>query len=106
MPSPPPPKKPASGDAKDLVIKRAKRRDRHHVMKIVSKNAGQIPYMSKTLRRDDGFMLKLVQADPRVINFLDNKLMLKAIKLDVGVLAYISPSRLTLRPITSSGRKL
>ena len=89
-PPPPPPKKPASGDAKHLVIERAKRMDRDHVTKIVSKNVGQIPYMSKTLRRNKDFMLELVQANPRAINFLDNKLMLKAIKRDVGVLAYIS----------------
>ena len=91
MPSPPPQKRP-SGDAKHLVIDRARRLHKHHVKEIVRQNASQIPYMSKKLRRDDDFMLELVQANPKAINFLDNKLMLKAIKVDVGVLAHISPN--------------
>lgn len=47
--------------------------------------------MSKTLRRDDDFMLELVEANPDAINFLHPKLMVQAIKKDVEVLAHISP---------------
>lgn len=91
MPSPPPQKRP-SGDVKHLVIDRARRQHNPHVKEIVRQIASEITSMSKKLRRDDDFMLELVQANPRVINFLDDKLMLEAIKVDVGVLAHISPN--------------
>jgi hypothetical protein len=91
MPSPPP-QKPPSGDAKHLVIDRARRQHKPYVKEIVRQIASEITSMSKKLRRDDDFMLELVEANPKVINFLDDKLMLKAIKLDVGVLAHISPN--------------
>lgn len=91
MPSPPP-QKPPSGDAKHPAIERARRLHKPHVKEIVRQNVSQILKMSKELRRDDDFMLELVHANPKTINFLDNKLMLKAIKLDVGVIAHISPN--------------
>lgn len=91
MPSPPPQKRP-SGDAKHLVVKWDRRAHKAHVKKIVREDVFRIRYMSKTLRRDEDFMLELVQENPCAINFLDNKLMLKAIKADVGVLAHISPN--------------
>lgn len=53
--------------------------------------------MSKTLRRDDAFMLELVHANPEAIKFVHPKLtqrvefMLAAMKVDVRVLAHISP---------------
>lgn len=52
--------------------------------------------MSKTLRRDDAFMLELLQANPEAIKFVHPKLtrraefMLEALKVDVKVLAHIS----------------